>query len=109
MFYHRVSVMEAGVITPVLPVLPVLLSAEQEPRQSALGVLESFLVRRMICSQSTMGFNRLVLELVNQLHEGGMENVDRTTAGFSKGLRVGCDHQGSPSDTTVPGNLTMGG
>ena len=94
MFYHRVSVMEAGVITPVLllllllpvlPVLPVLLSAEQEPRQSALGVLESFLVRRMICSQSTMGFNRLVLELVNQLHEGGMENVDRTTAGSRRG------------------------
>ena len=79
MFYHRVSVMEAGVITPVLLLL---LSAEQEPRQRALGVLESFLVRRMICRQSTMGFNRLVLELVNQLHEGGMENVDRTTAGF---------------------------
>ena len=79
MFYHRVSVMEAGVITPVLLLL---LSAEQEPRQRALGVLESFLVRRMICRQSTMGFNRLVLELVNQLHEGGMENVDRTTAGL---------------------------
>ena len=80
-FYHRVSVMEAGVITPVLLLL---LSAEQEPRHRALGVLESFLVRRMICRQSTMGFNRLVLELVNQLHEGGMENVDRTTAGFLK-------------------------
>ena len=78
-FYNRVSVMEAGVVTPVLLLL---LSAEQGPRQRALGVLESFLVRRMICRQSTMGFNRLVLELVNQLHEGGLENVDRTTAKF---------------------------
>jgi hypothetical protein len=81
LFYHRMSVMEAGVITPVLLLL---LSAEQEPRQRALGVLESFLVRRMICRQSTMGFNRLVIELVNQLHEGGLENVDRTTAEFLK-------------------------
>ena len=80
-FYHRISVMEAGVITPVLLLL---LSAEQEPRQRVLGVLESFLVRRMICRQSTMGFNRLVLELVNQLREGGLENVYRTTAGFLK-------------------------
>ena len=80
-FYHRMNVMEAGVITPVLLLL---LSAEQEPRQRALGVLESFLVRRMICRQSTMGFNRLVIELVNQLHEGGLENVDRTTAEFLK-------------------------
>ena len=81
LFYHRMSVMEAGVIAPVLLLL---LSAEQEPRRRALGVLESFLVRRMICRQSTMGFNRLVIELVNQLHEGGLENVDRTTANFLK-------------------------
>ena len=81
LFYHRMSVMEAGVITPVLLLL---LSAEQAPRRRALGVLESFLVRRMICRQSTMGFNRLVIELVNQLHEGGLENVDRTTANFLK-------------------------
>ena len=54
-FYHRISVMEAGVITPVLLLL---LSAEQEPRQRALAVLESFLVRRMICSgQSRLNQN----------------------------------------------------
>ena len=81
LFYHRMSVMEVGVVTPVLLLL---LSAEQEPRQKALGVLESFLVRRMICRQSTMGFNRLVLELLNQLHKGGLENVDRTAAAFLK-------------------------
>ena len=80
-FYYRMSVMEAGVVTPVLLLL---LSAEQQPRQKALGVLESFLVRRMICRQSTMGFNRLVMELVSQLHEGGLENVGRTTAKFLK-------------------------
>ena len=84
-FYYRMSVMEAGAITPVLLFL---LSAEQEPRQRSLCVLESFLVRRMICRQSTMGFNRLVLELVNQLHESGLENVDRTTARFLKNQKA---------------------
>ena len=45
------SVMEAGVITPVL----LLLLSEQEPRRRALGVLESFLVRRMICASPPWG------------------------------------------------------
>ena len=80
-FFYRMSVMETGAITPALLLL---LSAEQEPRQRALCVLESFLVRRMICRQSTMGFNRLVSELVNKLQEGALETVDRTAAEFLK-------------------------
>ena len=50
LFYYRVGVMQVGVITPVLLQL---LSAESGPRQRAFDALESFLVRRLVCLQTT--------------------------------------------------------
>ena len=49
-FYYHVDVMQARVITPVLLLL---LSAEEGTRIRAFSALESFLVRRMICRQTT--------------------------------------------------------
>ena len=52
--------MQSGVITPVLLLL---LSADERTRVRAFGALESFLVRRMICRQTTKDYNKLVLNL----------------------------------------------
>ena len=78
-FYYHVDVMQARVITPVLLLL---LSAEAETRIGAFGALESFLIRRMICRQTTKDYNRLVLELASRLREGGLDRADAVTAGF---------------------------
>ena len=78
-FYYHVDVMQARVITPVLLLL---LSAETEPRIRAFGALESFLVRRMICRQTTKDYNRLVLELASRLRDSGLDKADAVTAGF---------------------------
>ena len=78
-FYYHVDVMQARVITPVLLLL---LSAEAETRIRAFGALESFLIRRMICRQTTKDYNRLVLELASRLREGGLDKADAVTAGF---------------------------
>ena len=78
-FYYHVDVMQARVITPVLLLL---LSAEAETRIRAFGALESFLIRRMICRQTTKDYNRLVLELASRLREGGLDRADAVTAGF---------------------------
>lgn len=51
-FYYRLDVMQLGVITPALLLL---LSAEHDIRIRAFRALESFLVRRMICRQTTTG------------------------------------------------------
>ena len=80
-FYYHLDVMQAGVITPVLLLL---LSADDESCIRALHALESFLVRRMICRQTTKDYNRLVLELSIRLREGGLDNADTITAGFLK-------------------------
>ena len=81
LFYYRTGVMQAGVITPVLLLL---LSAEHQPRINAFRALESFLVRRMICRQTTKDFNRLALDLATKLRNDGLERADRVVAGFLK-------------------------
>ena len=78
-FYYHVDVMQARVITPVLLLL---LSAEARTRIRAFNALESFLVRRMICRQTTKDYNRLVLELASRLRECGLDEADTVTAEF---------------------------
>ena len=78
-FYYHVDVMQARVITPVLLLL---LSAEARTRIRAFNALESFLVRRMICRQTTKDYNRLVLELATRLRDCGLDEADTVTAEF---------------------------
>ena len=78
-FYYHVDVMQSGVITPVLLLL---LSADERTRVRAFGALESFLVRRMICRQTTKDYNKLVLELASRLQRSGLERADTVTFGF---------------------------
>lgn len=78
-FYYHVDVMQARVITPVLLLL---LSAEAGTRIRAFNALESFLIRRMICRQTTKDYNRLVMELSIRLRERGLDKADVVTAKF---------------------------
>lgn len=80
-FYYHVEVMQARVITPVLLLL---LSAESEARIKAFDALESFLVRRMLCRQTTKDYNRLILELASRLQKTGLDKADIVTVGFLK-------------------------
>lgn len=81
-FYYHMGVMQAGVITPVLLLL---LSAEERTRIKAFNALESFLVRRMICRQTTKDYNRLILDLANRLRESGLVEANKITVDFLKG------------------------
>ena len=78
-FYYHVDVMQARAITPVLLLL---LSAEVGTRLRAFDAIESFLVRRMICRQTTKDYNRLALELAVRLRESGLDEADTVTTGF---------------------------
>ena len=78
-FYYHLDVMQARAVTPVLLLL---LSAETDTRIRALNALESFLVRRMICRQTTKDYNRLVLELATRLRKSGLDRADTVTADF---------------------------
>ena len=80
-FRYRTNVMQTGVITPVLLLL---LSTEHDMRIRAFHALESFLIRRMICRQTTKDYNRLTLDLAVRLQEHGLKEADVVVAGFLK-------------------------
>ena len=79
LFYYRTNVMQAGVIAPMLLLL---LGTDPATAMRTLDALESFLVRRMICRQTTKDYNRLILELTSRIQEGGLDKADEVTSGF---------------------------
>ena len=80
-FYYRIGVMQSRVITPVLLLL---LSSDHSTSIRAFHALESFLVRRMICRQTTKDYNRLTLELASRLRDSDSESADVVTINFLK-------------------------
>lgn len=81
LFHDRCRVMQAGAITPALLIL---LSIPDQKRIKAFKALESFLVRRMICRATTKDYNRLTLDLVNELQNQGSESADVIVPDFLK-------------------------
>lgn len=74
-YHYRVNkVMEIRAITPVFLFL---LSAPNETRCQALKVLESYLVRGMLCrGGGSQGYNRLAHELTGRLQQNNLERAD---------------------------------
>ena len=99
-YYRTIQVMKAGVITPVLLLL---LSAECNARIGAFRALESFLVRRMICRQTTKDYNRLILDLASRLQESDLHYADMLVAGFLKEQTAYSREW--PNDETVAASL----
>jgi len=66
-FVHRWKLIGAGVLTPVLLWLFSEKGVPDEQILKATRALESFIVRRMICRMTTMGQNRLFIDLLPRL------------------------------------------
>lgn len=83
-YYRTLNVMEQFVLGPLLLWLfswsEQRLSAEQ--RHLALGAIESWLVRRMICRLTGKQVNRLLLDLLVQLNRIGPTTAGDTIARF---------------------------
>ena len=99
-FYYRMDVMQVGVFTPVLLLL---LSAEHDTRIGAFHALESFLVRRMICRQTTKDYNRLTIELTSRLLESDLSEADKIVRNFLREQKAYSREW--PSDETVASSL----
>lgn len=69
-FFDRLSLMQVTTVYPFLLGLYEHVPSEEQ-RLPILNDLESFLVRRMVCRLTTQGYNRLFLDLVAKLGEGG--------------------------------------
>ena len=80
-FHYRAGVMQMGAFTPALFTI---LSEPNETRYRALQVLESFLVRRMVCRSTTKDYNRLALDLVREFNRCDPKDVDRVMVRFMR-------------------------
>ncbi len=83
-FLYRWRTVDAGTLTPLL--LWLFSRPEHvvgyEQRLQALGALESYLVRRMICRMTTKDYNRLFLELMAELREAGPGEAAESIVAF---------------------------
>ena len=80
-FLYRTNVMRAGVLTPVFMWL---LSSKVPMEQvtESLQVLESYLVRRMVCGMSTRSYNRLFIGMLSALEGADAESSGEAIARY---------------------------
>lgn len=71
LFAYRTSVMESDVVRPLVMWLhdPDDEPIPQEQRDKALAVMESWMARRMLLRLTAKGFNRIVSDILTELHQ----------------------------------------
>ena len=84
-FHYRADVMQIGAFTPALLAI---LSKPDQARFDALRALESFLVRRMVCRDTTKDYNKLALDLVSALNKRGPEDAGKVVVQFLSGQQA---------------------
>lgn len=103
-FLNRLNDMDVGVVMPLL----LWLFANDVPddqRQVSVRALESYLVRRMLCGLGVQGHNRLFLELLKKLDEGGVDRAGGIVVVFLKGQTV--ENREWPDDGKLYHKLTQ--
>lgn len=82
LFFHRIEVMDTTTLFPLLLFVYDQLRSPQHDmnRRSLLSLLESFLVRRMICSATTKQYNKLFLDMKQHLQADSKDMVTKTQA-----------------------------
>ncbi len=69
MYFNRLKAMDIGVVTPLLLYLYNTPGVSEESVGRSHAILDSYLVRRMLCGLSSMGLNNLFMELLSKLSE----------------------------------------
>ncbi len=84
-FFHKLKDMDTTTVYPfLLGLYQETGNGEeaQQAREEVLRMLESFLVRRMVCRLTTKNYNRLFLDLLNHLRESGNYSPDSVRSFF---------------------------
>mgnify|MGYP000557231422 CR=1 FL=1 len=105
-FHYRVlRAMDSQVVGPLLLWLLRQPAAELsvEQRDKALVSLESLLVRRMLCRETSKDHNRLVLELLREMEAGGVASAGDTAERFLSGQSASSRYW--PNDDRVIASL----
>ena len=101
-FLQRMKTMEIGVVIPPLLWLYTR-EVPDEVRKRSVRALESYLVRRMVCGLSSMGLNRLFIELLGKLESGDAIQADQILIDHLSGQTV--ENRIWPRDSLVTEHL----
>ena len=86
-FLRRMKTMEIGVVMPLL-LWMYTTDIPDHIRKRSVGILESYLIRRMICGVGSQGLNRLFVELLARLKSSSTDTVDQVIADYLTGQTV---------------------
>lgn len=103
-FLQRMKIMNLGVVTPLL--LWLTSNVPQEHRVRSIEVLESYLVRRMLCGYPTAGLNRFFISLLNKLDSVDPASVEHTIIDFLSD-QTNDSNQVWPNDRLLRASLTQ--
>ena len=101
-FLRRMKAMEVGVVMPPLLWLYTR-EIPEEKRRRGIQAIESYLVRRMLCSVASMGLNKLFVDLLGKLEASEVETIDQTIIKDLKDQTV--DNRIWPGDRMVYDHL----
>ena len=101
-FLRRVKTMEIGVAMPVLMWLYTT-DIPDRIRKRSIRVIESYLVRRMLCGVTTQGLNKLFVELLIRAEDNSPDTADQVILDFLDDLTV--ENRLWPNDTMLYENL----
>lgn len=81
-FFRRLDVLDTTTPIPVLLWLYGNDSISADQRQIAVETIESWLVRRMLCRETTKNYNNIFLDLLVELQESGPKEASTTVVEF---------------------------
>ena len=101
-FLRRMKTMEIGVVMPLLLWIYTT-EIPDDARRRSIRVLESYLIRRMLCGVTSQGLNRLFVELLAKLKGSEHRIADQVIADHLSGQTV--DNRIWPIDSMLYDNL----
>jgi hypothetical protein len=101
-FFRRLESMDVGTAYPFLLEQFARLDAQSSELLRCLDLLESFLVRRMICHMNTRGYNRLFSDLLAVFAQPNEAIADNVESALAAGR---ADSNAWPSDAEVQQSL----
>lgn len=107
LFSYRMSVLDTDSVKPLILYLidPELSKISDEQLAMALQAIESFVVRRMVMSASTKGYNLLFPSLITEVRQQGRENAGNI---ITESLRSqNADFRYWPDDEQISNELQM--
>jgi hypothetical protein len=84
LFAYRTGVLESEIVKPLVLLLldPDAPKIPADQLTKAFGVLESWMLRRMMVRATTKSYNKVIADLISQLQKGGRENAGAAIEAF---------------------------